>query len=63
MVKLNPLAGYVYVRRDSWFPHSYQDSVERSFDPGEVTYLIQEIGYLKIYMDSWDTQMEFEDLE
>jgi len=58
MVKLNPLAGYIYVRRDSWFPHSYQDSVERIFDSENMVYF-KKIGYQQIYMDSWDTQMQF----
>lgn len=60
MVKLNPLAGYVYIRRTSWFPCSYQDSVERISDSENMVYLTQGIGYQKIYMDSWDTQMQFE---
>lgn len=63
MVKLNPLADYVYIRRTSWFPRSYQDSVERISDSENIVYLAQEIGYQKIYMDSWDTQMEFGVLE
>lgn len=56
--ELNPFAGYVYIRRSSWFPHSYNESVQR----GEYsTDMIDEIGYVKLYTGAFSNQIVFND--
>lgn len=56
---LDPLAGYVYVRRSSWFPHSYNESVKRGEYTTNMMEITDELGYVKVYTGAWNTQMEF----
>lgn len=58
-VHLDPLAGYVYIRRSSWFPHSYNDSVKRVEYSAGMMDSSEEIGYFKVFMNTWDSQMRY----
>jgi len=60
---LIPYAGYVCVHRDSWFPHSYNESVERVFNDLDMPEIREEIGYTRLFTMNWDTQREYREDE
>lgn len=47
-VYLYPLSGYVYVRRPSWLPHSYNESVKRVANSNTMD-ISNGIGYIQVY--------------
>ena len=60
-VYLYPLENYVYVRRTSWFPHSYNESVKRVddfinvMDINGIGDVAQKMGYIKVYSGAHET--------
>jgi hypothetical protein len=67
---LDPLAGYVYVRRSSWFPHSYNESVKRIANStgmiditNEIGDIANEIGYIQVYTGAHASKSTYKEVD